>query len=302
MNSGPRTPITAVVNPVSGGGAAKRQWPAVMEELARLGSAAVQVVESESSEHATRAGADAARSGAVTVAVGGDGHVRDVAEGVLSVPGAPLGIAPAGRGNDLTRHLGIPHDPAGIAAVIAGGTTRHIDVLDVARPDGGTSIAVGNVYAGLDSVATELINRLRWMGPIAYRVAPVLAALRWKPVDVTLTIDGERRDVQAHMVVIANSGDYGHGLRVVPSASVDSGDLQIMLLHGHRSKYRLASLMKQAKTGAHVNRSEVEILTATSSVEAAFGRVVPVHADGDYLCEPPVTVTIRPGALPILVP
>ncbi|MCF8571990.1 diacylglycerol kinase family lipid kinase [Gordonia sp. HY002] len=291
-----------MVNPVSGGGAAKRQWSAVTEELARLGYAEVQVVESESSEHATRAGADSARRGSVTVAVGGDGHVRDVAEGVLSVPGASLGIAPAGRGNDLTRHLGIPHDPVGIAAVIAGGTTRHIDVLDVARPDGGTSIAVGNVYAGLDSVATELINGLRWMGPIAYRVAPVLAALRWKPVDVTLTVDGERRNVQAHMVVIANSGDYGHGLRVVPSASVDSGDLQIMLLHGNRSKYRLASLMKQAKTGAHVSRSEVEILTATSSVEAAFGRAVPVHADGDYLCDPPVTVKIRPGALPILVP
>lgn len=289
------------MNPVSGGGAAVRQWTAVAEELARLDVADVTVVESQSSEHATQLGAQSARSGALTVAVGGDGHVRDVAEGVLAVAGAPLGIAAAGRGNDLVRHLGLPLDPVGIAAVLAGGATRSIDVFEVGRPDGGVSIAVGNVYAGLDSVATELINRLRWMGPIAYRIAPVLAAIGWKPVDVTLTVDGERREARAHLLVIANSGDYGHGLRMVPSASVDSGEIAIMLLHGERSKYRLASLMKQAKTGAHVDRQEVEILRASSRVDVAFGRGVPVHADGDYLCEPPVSVRIRPAALPVVV-
>ncbi|WP_143965919.1 diacylglycerol/lipid kinase family protein [Gordonia zhaorongruii] len=300
--NGERPTVTAVVNPVSGGGAAKRQWPAVAEELSRLGVTEVTVVESQSSEHATQVGAESARTGALTVAVGGDGHVRDVAEGVMTVPGARLGIAAAGRGNDLTRHMGLPHDPAGIAASIAGGSTRSIDVFQVTRPDGGTSIAVGNVYAGLDSVATELINRLRWMGPIAYRVAPLLAAVRWKPVTATVTVDGERRSARAHMLVIANSGDYGHGLRMVPSASVEGGEMQIMLLHGDRSKYRLASLMKQAKTGSHVGRPEVDMLTANRTVELSFDRSVPVHADGDYLCEPPVTVTIVPAALPILVP
>ncbi|MFC0316065.1 diacylglycerol/lipid kinase family protein [Gordonia phosphorivorans] len=292
--------IVAVINPISGGGAAHKQWPAVAAALAERGFTDIAEVESESSAHATEAAADAAASGAITVAVGGDGHIRDVAEGVLRTPGARLGIAAAGRGNDLARHLGLPEDPAAIAAVIADGVLRMVDVLDVAVPDGSSHVALGNVYVGLDSVATELINDLRWMGPLAYRVAPVLTALRWKPMKVRLTIDGLVRDELAHFVVVANSGDYGHGLRMVPSASVDSGHLQVLIVHGSVHSLQLAPLMKEAKVGAHVDREYVEIVSA-SRVELIADESLPVHTDGDYLSAPPVSVTIRPAALPILV-
>lgn len=294
-------PIVAVVNPISGGGASHRQWPAVAAELERLGVQDVSVVESKSSEHATTVSAESAARGALTVAVGGDGHVRDVAEGVLTVDGAHLGIAAAGRGNDLVRHLGLPADPVGIAAVLAAGTTRRIDVLDVTRSDGTTALAVGNVYAGLDSQATELINALRPIGKLAYRVAPVLTALRWKPMQVTVTVDGRPRYLSAHFVVIANSGDYGHGLRMVPTASVDSGHFDVFIVDGRTSLLRLAQLMAEAKRGTLGERDDVEIITGRR-VELSTDRAVPVHSDGDYLGQPPVTVTVRPSALPILVP
>ncbi|MFT4087521.1 MAG: diacylglycerol kinase family protein, partial [Gordonia sp. (in: high G+C Gram-positive bacteria)] len=233
------------------------------------------------------------------VAVGGDGHIRSVASGVLTVPGAVMGVAAAGRGNDLIRHLGVPSDPEGIARTLLADRRRGIDVLDVALPGGESTIAVGNVYAGIDSVATELINELRWMGRVAYRVAPFLTALRWKPMHITMTVDGRRRELPAHMVVIANSGDYGHGMRMVPSASVDSGRIEVLIVHGDRSHLRLANLISQAKSGAHVDRPEVEVLSGTS-VELSVDRPVPVHADGDYIGELPVSVTLRPAVLPIV--
>ena len=295
-------PIAAVVNPISGGGASHQQWPAVAAELERLGVADISVIESRSSEHATEVAAASAARGALTVAVGGDGHVRDVAHGVLTVADARMGIAAAGRGNDLVRHLGLPSDPAAIAAALAGGTVRRIDVLDVSRSDGTTALAVGNVYAGLDSEATELINELRWMGPLAYRVAPVLTAARWRPMQIELSVDGVSRIMSAHFVVIANSGDYGHGLRMVPTASVDSGHLDVFIVDGRSSRLSLANLMSQAKAGgAHRYRDDVEIITGRR-VEFSIDRPVPVHSDGDYLGEGPVTVSVRPKALPILVP
>ncbi|MBM7368775.1 diacylglycerol/lipid kinase family protein [Gordonia hydrophobica] len=301
MTSSPGTSaVVAVVNPISGGGASHRQWPAVAAELARLGVHDVSVVESQSSEHATEAAAAAADRGALTVAVGGDGHVRDVARGVLTVDGARLGIAAAGRGNDLVRHLGLPSTPASIAAVLAAGKIRRIDVLEVTRADGTTALAVGNVYAGLDSEATELINDLRWMGPLAYRVAPVLAAVTWKPMRIALSVDGASRDLSAHFVVIANSGDYGHGLRMVPTASVDSGHLDVLVVDGRSSRLSLTNLMGQAKAGAHLDRDDVQVLTG-QRVELSIDRPVPVHSDGDYLGESPVTVSVRSAALPILV-
>lgn len=294
-------PLVAVVNPISGGGASHQQWPAVAAELERLGVKDVSVIESQSSEHATEVAAQAAGRGAVTVAVGGDGHVRDVARGVLTVDGARLGIAAAGRGNDLVRHLGLPSEPVQIAEVLVGGTVRPIDVLDVARADGSTALAVGNVYGGIDSQATELINRLRWMGPLAYRVAPVLTAVRWKPMQIALSVDGVSRVTAAHLVVIANSGDYGHGLRMVPSASVDSGHLDVLVVDGRSSRLNLARLMADAKRGEHRSRDDIEVLTGRH-VEFSIDRPVPVHSDGDYLGESPVTVSLREKKLPILVP
>jgi diacylglycerol kinase (ATP) len=228
--------------------------------------------------------------------VGGDGHIRDVATGVLTVPGAVLGIAAAGRGNDLVRHLRLPTDPRAVAAVIADGSRRDVDVLTV-----GERIAVGNVYVGLDSVATELINRLRWLGPAGYRVAPALAALRWKPARFTVVVDGARHELLAHMVVAANSGDYGRGLRMVPTARVDSGSIEVLVVGGERSTLRLIAAMKEAETGMHIHRPEVLTFTG-SRIEISADRAVPVHADGDYLTELPVTVGIRPGVLAVLVP
>lgn len=294
-------PIVAVVNPISGGGAAERLWSQVAATLAQRGAREVSMVQSRSADHATEAAAQAAASGAITVAVGGDGQGRAVAEGVLTVDDAELAIAPAGRGNDLARHLGLPAEPAAIAEVILGGAVRTIDVLDVELPDGSTQIAVGNVYAGLDSVATELINKLRWMGPLAYRLAPVLTGLRWRPMTVRLTIDGVPREDRAHFVVVANSGDYGHGLRMVPTASVDSGRLEVMIVHGTVHAVRLAPVLSEAKTGTHIHRDQVEIVSATR-VEMVIDRDVPVHSDGDFASLPPVSVSIRPRALPILVP
>ncbi len=287
--------MTAIVNPVSGGGAARLQWRAVAAALGSRG-VATEAVESASSTDATARAAAAARAGHLVVAVGGDGHVRDVAQGVVTVPDATLAIVAAGRGNDLVRHLGLPTDPLAIADMLAGGDRRRIDIATV-----GDRIALGNVYVGLDSESTELINRMRWMGRAAYRVAPVLAAVGWRPARFDITVDGVVTDVAAHMVVIANSGDYGHGLRIVPSADVSSGRLDVLVVRADHSQYRLANLMKQAKSGAHINRPEIVTMQGTD-VSVAADRRIPVHADGDYLSELPMRVTIRPSALEVLVP
>ncbi|ADG78571.1 Diacylglycerol kinase catalytic region OS=Tsukamurella paurometabola (strain ATCC 8368 / DSM/ CCUG 35730 / CIP 100753 / JCM 10117 / KCTC 9821 / NBRC 16120/ NCIMB 702349 / NCTC 13040) OX=521096 GN=Tpau_1959 PE=4 SV=1 [Tsukamurella paurometabola] len=290
-----RPDVVAVINPISGGGAAREQWAAVAAELHRYGMD-VEAVESDSGEDAAARAAEAAASGALTVAVGGDGQIRDVASGVLRVPGAPLGIAAAGRGNDFVRHLGMPIDPAGIAAVLADGRRRDLDVLTV-----GDRIAVGNVYVGLDSVATEMINRLRWMGPLAYRIAPALAALRWKPATFTVTVDGVAHRLLAHIVVIANSGRYGSGLHMVPSASADNGRIDVLAVRGEGSVVRLIGAMGEAKTGVHVHRPEVITFTG-QEISVTADRPIPVHSDGDYLQKLPVTVGLRKAVLPVLVP
>src|SRR5699024_9299994 len=151
-------------------------------------------------EHCRQLAATAVDDGELVVAVGGDGMVRSVLQPVVD-GGAPLGIVPAGRGNDFARQLGLPTDPAVAAHVLLAGYTRTVDVIDVS----GEYIA-GSVYAGIDSLTTQIANR---GGPlpssVQYPVAGIRALLTGHASRFEVTVDGAHHAMPAFMVVCANS-------------------------------------------------------------------------------------------------
>jgi YegS/Rv2252/BmrU family lipid kinase len=297
-----RRAFTALINPIAGGGRAAQRWAPVEARL-RAAGADVRSERTRSREHGVELATAAAAGGRIVVAVGGDGLVRDVAGGVVrsggagadgAAAGAAMAIVPAGRGNDLARRLALPTAPDAQATLLLTGTPRALDVIDAAGV-----IVPGNVYAGIDAVANERINSSRLLpGLLAYRLAPVLAVATWRPPTYALTTDGRTRAAKAHTVVVANSGAYGHGLDIVPPAVPDDGLLHVMTV-GAGPRRAIAAFMREAKTGRHVERPEIEIVTARQ-VTIAADRAVPVYADGDPIGELPVTVRIRPGALPLL--
>jgi len=285
--------FVALINPISGGGRASEKWAPVADLLRAAGSEAKAEL-TQSRDHAVALARSASEAGHLVIAVGGDGLVRDAAEGVAST-GGTLGIVPAGRGNDLARYLGLPTSPADLAGVLLTGRERPTDIIDVAD-----TVVVGNVYAGIDSVANQIINDNRWIpGLLLYRLAPLKAVLRWKARTYTLTIDGQTRSFTGHSVVIANSGAYGHGLRIVPVAEVDSGLLKVMIVGG--SKLKIGKFMSEAKKGTHLGRAECTVIDAHEIV-VNTDRPVAVCGDGEYLGEMPVTVKVRPAAIRIIVP
>ncbi len=290
--------FTALINPISGGGRAPELWDRVARLLREAG-ATVQVVLTQSGEDAVELATKAAIRGDVVVAVGGDGLVRDTAGGVVAggrAAGGALGIVPAGRGNDLAHTLAVPDDPAALAQLLLDGPTRQIDVVDVVGV-----IAPGNVYVGIDSLATRIINSSRWVPALLlYRLAPVRAILTWRPPLYTLSVDGQPRRVRAHTVVIANSGAYGHGLRIVPPAVLDDGLLDVLVV-GAGPRGAIVRFMDEAKKGTHVHRPDVDLGTAHEVVIDA-DVPVPVCADGDEIGTLPVTVRVRPGALTVIAP
>lgn len=285
---------TALVNPISGGGRAATVWAPIARALAGRG-VHVTVETTRSAAHAVDAAATGAARGDVVIAVGGDGLARDVANGVVRAGGA-MAIVPAGRGNDFARKLALPTDTAGLVAMLAAGATRTVDVIEAAG-----QTVLGNVYVGLDSVANEAINNNRRLpGLLVYRLAPVGAMLRWTAPTFTLEIDGTTSSARLHGVVIANSGRYGHGLDIVPSADLHDGQLDVLTIaDGPRRK--IVKFMSQAKTGAHVHSDDVTV-TRTTRITVRADRDVPVYADGDHLGALPMSVTVRPAALSMVIP
>ena len=286
--------FTALVNPISGGGKAAEKWAKLGAQISAAG-ADVRVELTRSAEHAVALATAAATEARTVVAVGGDGLVRDVANGVAG-SGAAMAIVPAGRGNDLARSLGIPTVVDRLVPYLLTGEAKPTDVIEA-----GATLVPGNVYAGIDSVANELINASRWLpGIVSYRIAPLRAIATWKPPTFTLTTDGVTRTVRAHSIVIANSGAYGHGLRIVPSARVDDGLLHVLVV-GEGPRTAIAAFMRAAKRGTHVQRAEVEVFTAREvSIDA--DRPLPLYADGDLLRSLPGTVRIRPAHLSLIRP
>lgn len=286
--------FTALVNPISGGGRAAKSWAPLAERIGRAG-ARVRVEVTRSRDHGIELAMAAAADGDIVVAVGGDGLVRDIA-GAAVASGGTLGIVPAGRGNDLARALRLPATVHGLATLLLEGPARTIDVLDI----NGT-IVPGNVYAGLDSVANRIINDNRWLpAALLYRLAPILAITTWRVPTFTVCADGLTTTVRAHMVVLANSGAYGHGLQIVPPAKLDDGLLDVLIV-GDQPRRAVVSFMREAEQGTHVSRPEVSLSTARE-VTLTADRPLPVCGDGDELTQLPVTVRLCPGALRILAP
>lgn len=286
--------FTALVNPISGGGNAAATWQPVAEHL-RASGAAVTTEPTRSREHAVELAADAAARGEIVVAVGGDGLVRDIAGGVVAGDGT-MAIVPAGRGNDLAATLRIPAGPAALARMLLETPARAIDVLDV-----NGVIAPGNVYVGVDSMATRIINANRWMPALLlYRVAGVLAVLRWRNCTFTIAVDGVERRIGARSVVAANSGAYGHGLRIVPPAVVDDGQIHVMVV-GEGPRSAIVKFLAEAKKGTHVHRPEVELAVA-QTITIDVDRPLPLCADGDEVGQLPATIRVRKSALRIIAP
>jgi diacylglycerol kinase (ATP) len=281
-----------LVNPASGGGAA----PAAVVPVARLlreAGSSVDVTYSPGPAACRDLVAQAVARGDVVVAVGGDGMVASLAGAVVEAGGA-LGIVPSGRGNDFARQLGIGGAPEEVATTLLEAVPRQVDVIDV-----GGRVVVGSVYAGVDSLASELVDRAhRLPRTVQYPYAAVRSVLEFRPSSYDVVVDGEPHRFDAFTVVVANSGYYGSGMHVAPGAVIDDGLLDVVVIRA-ASKLRLIRALPKLYDGSHVALEEVVVLRGRSVSVRAAGPIL-AYGDGEQLGPLPVTAEVVPKALAVL--
>jgi YegS/Rv2252/BmrU family lipid kinase len=246
--------------------------------------------------HADELVAAALAEDRVAVAMGGDGIVGRVAAGV-SAAGGLLGVLPGGRGNDFCRAAGIPLKAVDACNVLASGEERPVDLGYV-----GNTAFVGIASIGFDSAVQErvLTSRLP-LGDLVYLYGSLTTVVRWSPATFTLRIDGESTVMSGWSVAVSNSGMYGGGMRLAPDASLEDGLLDVVLTTTTNRRTFLRALPKVFK-GTHVNEPSVTVRTARSVELISSDPAYRVFADGDPIASLPCTVTVRPGALRVLLP
>ncbi|HVC07732.1 MAG TPA: diacylglycerol kinase family protein, partial [Solirubrobacterales bacterium] len=286
-------PLALLVNPSSAGGGTLKLLPRVEAALdARRIEFRAQLT--RGLEHGVEQALLAIEAGEVPVVMSGDGLVGAVG-GAMAGAETPLGIVPAGRGNDLARVLEVPTEPEGAVETIAAG---HIRVIDVGEANGRRFLGIAS--AGFESEANRTANDSRLGGNLVYILAALRTLARWKPVRFTLVAGEERIRFSGYSVSAANSRAYGGGMFIAPAADLADGEFDVVTI-GEVGKLKFLGNLPKVFKGTHVEEDEVRIFR-TPRLELSASRPLAVYADGEHLTDLPASLRLLPRALGVLAP
>jgi len=297
--------MLVIVNPRAGAG------PAAVVRRLRAGLAArgiePDVVDTAASGDATRIARDAALSGRrLVVAVGGDGTVHEVVNGLVDAETGRvrgddpvLGVVSAGSGCDLVRTFGLDRDPETLARHLASPDVTRID-LGRARLTGQDGDPLTRLFAnvaevGFGGAVAGVARRLpAVLGSRRYTFGIVAAWGAFRRVAMEVTHDGGVYAADLCNVVVANGQFFGGGLKVAPRSLPDDGRFDVQAWGGTVTDVVRAG--RQLRDGSHLQRPDVRAWPSASvRVEAA--RKVLVEADGELLGRGPVDFDVLPRVL-----
>ena len=286
-----------VVNPAAGGGRTGRLWPSLRDELRRRRLTFDFALTAAPGE-ATGLARAAAPANDLVVAVGGDGTLNEVVNGLVDSSAAPraLGAVLTGRGRDACRNLGIARDPRVAARRVVEGEERLVDVGVAEWPGGARRYFVGAAGAGFDAAVARRAAARPGSGTVPYLLAVVESIRAHVPVAVEITVDGGvpwRGPITA--VVIANGSHYGGGMRIAPHADPADGVLDLVVL-GALGGVEMLRWLPTLYRGTHLRHPRVWTVRARH-VAVRSPTALPTHLDGEPTADTPLTVSVGAGAL-----
>lgn len=241
----------------------------------------------------------AARACDIFAAAGGDGTINAVAQALVdSGSGAALGVLPTGTANDLCRTLEIPSVLTESAAVVVRGRSAALDVIEM---DGGR-IMVNQANGGFGGEVAQQLEegtKSRW-GPLGYWRASVEAAQELPEFDLRLAVDGERLEVRALNMTVANARYSGGGIALAPLAEYDDGEMDIVIIEA-RDTLGLLSLIPHVMTGSHIDVDGV-VYRRARMMQVWARPAMPFSIDGEIGAEHTARFDVRPGRLRVRVP
>lgn len=265
------------------------------EELTSLGMQ-VDTILTEAKGDATAAAGEATDGYAAVCAVGGDGTMNEVLNGIAEDP-VPLAILPAGLSNVLAVELGIPADPRVVANSIASGNTAEVDLC---QAGGRYFVAMGG--AGWDAHIVHSIAQSR-KSPLGFPgyVLPIARSLvTYDFPHIEVILDGRTVTKKAGMVIVGNVKQYGGPFQVTNRADFSDGLLDIYMIR-RASPAQMLKLFAGVLWGDHTRHGNAKYLQGRK-LELQSSGSVPVHIDGEASGHLPKTFEITGRRKRVIVP
>lgn len=304
-----------IINPSSASGSTGEAWPGLASDL-RAEFGAFQTAFTKVRGDAAMLANEAARKGIkLIIAVGGDGTVSEVANGILSSgKDAELGILPSGTGGDFRRTLEIPSQGRAAARVLREGRTRKIDVGRISFVDHNGAEAmryfVGVASCGMSTKVIERVknggpgwlpaNTPKWIGGrISFGASVLQTAVRTEATRLLVQLDdAHERHLLVVNLCIANARYFGGGMKIAPDAKLTDGKFDVVSI-GDLGAMKIFTSAPRVYRGSHLSLGEVSHALARKVVVRPAERdaQIDLEVDGELPGRLAATFQIIPEAL-----
>ena len=210
--------------------------------------------------------------------------------------GVPLGIIPAGTGNDVARYLDMPAQGPGRGRRPGD---RRPDAQPSTWPAAARAYFVTVLAAGFDAMVNERANAMTWpRGQMRYNLATLAELRTFRPLPYTLELDGATRQLDAMLVAVGNGPSFGGGLRITEGALLDDGLLDVVVIRP-MSKARPGAGLPAAVQGHPRHAAGVRAPPGARGSASRRPGIVS-YADGERFGPLPLTLECVPGGLCVL--
>jgi len=279
-----------IINPIANKGGAAALIPAIQAELDKY-HVDYDIDMTQYPWHAAEITKRAIAEGFTTVvAIGGDGTVNEVLNGIMlaqkeGLGTARMGVIPIGRGNDFSFSMGVPQTISESCAALAAGETRTIDVGFLKGglyPEGryfGNGVGVG-----FDAMVGFIASQGKLTGFMGYLVAAIKTIYLFFPAPVMeIVFDGETLTAPALMVSIMNGIRMGGGFMMAPKGISNDGLFDLTIARAV-SRMETFKLIPRFIKGNQESHPAIHMKKSAKVVVRALEGALPVHADGETIC------------------
>ena len=288
--------VAFIVNPISGRSKKEQILAEIERRFTRERGFDVALHKTTGRGDATLAAAGFARQFYdIVVAVGGDGTVNEVACGLVHTKSA-LAIVPAGSGNGLARHFGIPMGYKEALSIVEKGCSYK---LDAGKVNGKYFFCTAGV--GFEAIVGEQFNRASSRGLVTYIKVCAKVFWNYRREKYRIEMLGRSREERAFLITFANCNQWGNNVYIAPYADASDGMLDIILWHRAPRRYfwlwGFQLLFKRMKRSAFADAYRIGSLSVEREQEG------PVQLDGDAVVMPAkLDIGVVHNALAIIAP
>lgn len=244
----------------------------------------------------------------LVVAMGGDGTVHEVVNGLMQVPPEKrpaLGIIPIGSGNDCAHALGIPKDAVQAMALALSGSASTMDIGLMVDELGRKEYFDNSLGVGFNTIVTIHSHKLPLLRGFAMYLAAVIQTIIFNhdPAKIQMDFDGQKWEDEIQMIAICNGPREGGGFVLTPGAKPDDGMLNHIIVR-KLGRATMFALLIAVIRGTHASFSQVKLGTS-KNISLVSDKPMYIHTDGEVITNfgskiKRISVQILPDALKVI--